>query len=799
MNEEPITPLEDAEMGNRGSMNQDRPPDSGGENADQTKNCKGYGHLVVVPILDETRMLPLIDLATSLACPDHGRVVALLMATGEPEEHAFQLHQIEPFIEALEEEGQPVELVVHSSVSITRGILDATRELRADILLLDARIPAEGGAKLGTIAENIIPVSPCPVMLFRPGESESVGRIVVPIQEGREANTASELAIALGRRLNIPVEALFLELESPQGESEFWDEKTQMEATSFDQSEGVHLRQSVVEVEGIVEGFVSQAQENDLAVADIDEQGQWESWLRGDSSLDALRRWPGAFLVNASGAVGLPRTTQDKMWSWLNPTVTQFEGEELVRDADKSSYSSLDFLVLIIISAVLAAFGLILNSNAVIIGAMLVAPLMTPLIALATGLVVGNIHIMRQSAFTLLQGVFASLLVALLVGWISATSIVTAEMAARGNVTFLDMGVALASGVIGAYATARKDIPSALAGVAIAAALMPPLVTIGLAISFREWALAQGSSLLFLTNIVSITLAAWATFLWLGLRPGKKYDPIATRRASRLLVVLLVVILVALSVQSIDTTASGRIEAVLRESFQQAELVNYEVRQSDPLEVLAVVRQPVGNMDDSSEIIEAREALEELLDEPVKLSVVLEPLVDADVAAANLAIQNQIDEILERTLQSGTLVDSVFLAGNPSIVFALVSTDADPDTEPFASEINAAEAAMTEAVSVPVELQILTAGTEVGVEAETSNAAFADVIEKTLKENLQNSELVEFTFEVGNPFIVEVTITTELESTSEELIAEIEAVEDALSDALGITVLLDVTIQGEGE
>jgi nucleotide-binding universal stress UspA family protein len=179
MNEEPITPLEDAEMGNRGSMNQDRPPDSGGENADQTKNCKGYGHLVVVPILDETRMLPLIDLATSLACPDHGRVVALLMATGEPEEHAFQLHQIEPFIEALEEEGQPVELVVHSSVSITRGILDATRELRADILLLDARIPAEGGAKLGTIAENIIPVSPCPVMLFRPGESESVGRIVV--------------------------------------------------------------------------------------------------------------------------------------------------------------------------------------------------------------------------------------------------------------------------------------------------------------------------------------------------------------------------------------------------------------------------------------------------------------------------------------------------------------------------------------------------------------------------------------------------------------------------------------------
>jgi uncharacterized hydrophobic protein (TIGR00271 family) len=534
-------------------------------------------------------------------------------------------------------------------------------------------------------------------------------------------------------------------------------------------------------------------------VADINEQAEWEGWLRGDSSLDALRSWPGAFLVYASGAVALPRSWENKLVSWLNPAVTQFEGEELVRDAEESSFSSLDFLVLIIISAILAAFGLILNSNAVIIGAMLVAPLMTPLIAVATGLVVGNIRIMRQGALTLLQGIFAALLVALLVGWISATSIVTTEMAGRGNVTFLDMGVALASGFIGAYAKARKDIPSALAGVAIAAALMPPLITIGLSISFREWALAQGATLLFLTNIVSITLAAWATFLWLGLRPGKKYDPIATRRASTLLVVLLVTILVALSLQSIDTTATGRVENVLRDSFQQAELVNYEIRQSSPLEVVAVVRQPVGNMDDSREVIDARDSLEELLGEPVKLSVVLEPLVDADVAAANLEIKTQIDRILEQTLQSGTLVDSVFLAGNPTIVFALVSTDANPVSEPFATEIKSAEAAMTDAAGLPVELQILTTGAKVGEEAETSNAAFAEVIEKTLIQNLQNSVMVEFTFEVGNPFIVEVTVTTELDSTSDELLNEFEAVEDALSDALGITVLLDVTIQSAGE
>jgi uncharacterized hydrophobic protein (TIGR00271 family) len=796
MNQESIESIEDSEPGKGSPFAQDHLTDSSGANAGETKSCKGYGHLVVVPILDETDFQPLIDLAFSLACPDHGQVVALLMEFGEPEEHAFRLHQIDPIIESLQEAGKPIELDVHSSISMTRGILDATREMRADILLLDARLPAEGGAKRGTIAENIIPVSPCPVMLYRPGESRKVGRIVVPIQGGREAHTASELAMALGQRLKAPVEALFLEIESPVGEPAYWNDEKQRQATSFDQSE---VTQSVVNVEDHVEGFLQYAEDEDLAVADNNEQADWQDWMRGDSSLEALRRWPGAFLVNASGAVTLPRSWEDKVTSWLNPTVTQFEGEELVRDAEESSFSSLDFLVLIIISAVLAAFGLILNSNAVIIGAMLVAPLMTPLIALATGLVVGNIRIMRQGAITLLQGVLASLIVALIVGWISGTSIVTTEMAARGNVTFLDMGVALASGMIGAYATARKDIPSALAGVAIAAALMPPLVTIGLAISFREWALAQGASLLFLTNIVSITLAAWVTFLWLGLRPGKKYDPVATRRASTLLVLLLVVILVALSLLSINTAASGRIESALRDSFQQAELVNYEVRQSDPLEVVAVVRQPVGNMDDNSEVIEARESLEELLGEPVKLSVVFEPLVDADVAEANLEIKSQIDRILEQTLQSGTLIDSVFLAGNPTIVFALISTDVDPASEPLASEIKEAEAAMTEAAGLPVELQVLTTGAELDEEMDTSNAAFAEIINKTLAQNLQNSQLVEFTFQVGNPFLVEVTVTTELESTSEELLNEIEAVEDALADALGITVLLDVTIQSEGE
>jgi uncharacterized hydrophobic protein (TIGR00271 family) len=752
----------------------------------------------VVPLLDESSIQPLIELALSLTCPEHGMVVAVLLAIGEPEEIAYRLHQIEPIIESFKADGQPVELYIHTSVSMTRGILDVAREIHADILLLDAQLPSEGGAQLGTVVENIIPVSPCPVILCRTGSSSKFGRVVVPILEGNQAHAASQLALALGRRIGAPVEALFLELGSARGEPSYWNETKQQEATSFDQRERAHVKQSVVSVENEVGGFVSHAQDDDLAVADINEQAEWERWLRRDASMQALRRWPGAFLVNASGAIVAPRSWLEKLKSWLKPRLTQFEAEELKRDADESSYSSLDFLVLIVIAAILAAFGLVLNSNAVIIGAMLVAPLMTPLIAFATGVAVGQFSITRQAAGTLLQGILAALLVALLIGWLSPTRIVTPEMAGRGNATFLDLGVALASGFIGAYAKGRKDISSALAGIAIAAALMPPLVTVGLAITFQDYALAQGATLLFLTNIVSITLAAWLTFIWLGLHPGKSDDPEVSRRTSIILVVLLLSILVALTTRRIDTVAAGRIETVLRDSFQHAELVNYEVRQGDPLEVVAVVRQPLGIMDDTGEIIIARDSLQELLDKSVKLSVVLEPLVDADVAAANADFSSQIERIFEEYISSGELIDSLVIVGNPTIVFAIVSTDADPSIEPFASEIQAAEAALSEAAGLPIELQILTTDASVSTEVDASNAAFAEIIEQTLNTSLKQCELVNFTFEVGNPFIVEATILTALDQDSEEFLIVIETAEEALSEALGVPVLLTVTVVSPG-
>ena len=183
-----------------------------------------------------------------------------------------------------------------------------------------------------------------------------------------------------------------------------------------------------------------------------------------------------------------------RLRSWLSPTVTQLEQDEIQYEAEANGAFSLDYIVLIVISCILATLGLLSNSSAVIIGAMLVAPLMSPLIAFAVGMATGRVTLITKSFSTLFRGILAALIVARIIGSISPTTIVTSEMLLRGNLTLIDIGVAFASGFIGAFASVRKNISAALAGVAIAAALMPPLATIALGWAFDNRPLAAGAS-----------------------------------------------------------------------------------------------------------------------------------------------------------------------------------------------------------------------------------------------------------------------------------------------------------------
>jgi len=184
----------------------------------------------------------------------------------------------------------------------------------------------------------------------------------------------------------------------------------------------------------------------------------------------------------------------------------------LREDAHPSSI----YLVLMILSTMLATVGLNMNSSSVIIGAMLLAPLMAPIIALAMGILRMDRNMFRRSLWKIFTGVILALATAAVMTLLSPYQPLTSEMQGRLNPTVLDLIVAVVAGVAGAYTKSYKEILQSLAGVAIAVALVPPLATAGIGIGRLDIYFFSHAFLLFLTNFIGIVLAATITFRILG-------------------------------------------------------------------------------------------------------------------------------------------------------------------------------------------------------------------------------------------------------------------------------------------
>lgn len=195
------------------------------------------------------------------------------------------------------------------------------------------------------------------------------------------------------------------------------------------------------------------------------------------------------------------------------------EFKELYQLLRENARSSSAFLTLMVLSTLLASVGLFANSAPVIIGAMILAPLMAPIISLSMGLLRQEVNLLITSSKTLLLGLFLSLAVAACASFIMPFERVTAEISARLSPSLLDLAVAVISGIAAAYAHARIEAAKSMAGVAIAVALVPPLAVTGIGLGWHDYHVAWGALLLFLTNLAGIVFAACLTFMALGFAP----------------------------------------------------------------------------------------------------------------------------------------------------------------------------------------------------------------------------------------------------------------------------------------
>lgn len=299
----------------------------------------------------------------------------------------------------------------------------------------------------------------------------------------------------------------------------------------------------------------------------------------------------------------------------------------------EASHPGFDFFLLVVLSCTIATMGLLTDSPAIIIGAMLVAPLMSPIIGLGLASITGDGRLLRDALVGLIQGAALAVFVSTLGAWMNSNlpfillQEIPAEVIARTHPSPIDLTVALAGGLAAAYALAQPHLSSALPGVAIATALMPPLCTIGIGLALGRLDIAGGAVLLFLTNTVTIAFAATLVFFSLGFAPRPNKTSNRLPRSLLISAILTFGLLVPLTYVSVDfvrqASESRRIESVVREEVANtvnAELVDLRVLSSGETLVMRITLRTARPML-HQESVDLQEAIAGRLQRPVDLVI----------------------------------------------------------------------------------------------------------------------------------------------------------------------------------
>lgn len=602
---------------------------------------------ILVPVANPETAGTLLRLSGALARQHGGEVLALQVVTVpdqvplEEGRHRAAVGRVllERAMAQAKEEGFVVKTMTRVAHSVAEGILDTAREEGVDLIVLGWRgYTRSAGASMGPIIDAVIGDAPCEVVVAKGEDWRQAGKILVPTAGGPHAPIAARLAMVLSTVYDSQVTALYVQLgrATPQ---QMAQNRQRIAKTLNGLSFSSPPEQKVIIAESVVEGIVREAKGYDLVLLGASEQGLFDQFVFGSIPQQIAARVPKTAVIVRSYGGPTGFWTRKLMRGLLSlfPRLNVEEQLELRETMRDGARPGVNFFVLIVLSSIMATLGLLLDSAAVVIGAMLVAPLMSPILGFPLGMVLSDVRLVRLSIEAMFKGVTLALVVAVLIGILSPIKELTAEIMIRTQPTLLDLAVALASGMAGAYAVSRAEVSAALPGVAIAAALMPPLAAAGLGISLGRPDVAGGAFLLFLANIAAISLAGVIVFAVLGVR-SQTWQPEAQRGMRRGLIgfaVLMLVVAIPLGVimAGIVQHADTRLEIsrVLTEQVdaRQGELVDFEHRaENGRLVVVATVRS-VDPLERPSVDAMAR-ALGERLDRPVTLEVITLPLVRSE-------------------------------------------------------------------------------------------------------------------------------------------------------------------------
>jgi uncharacterized hydrophobic protein (TIGR00271 family) len=306
---------------------------------------------------------------------------------------------------------------------------------------------------------------------------------------------------------------------------------------------------------------------------------------------------------------------------WLRDVVGTVNQAEVIEKRRAECAISERYLFMTAMSGGIAVLGLLLSSPAVVIGAMLLSPLMDPIMGLGFALAIGDYNWLRQSARSLAWGSVMAIALTALVVYLSPIQTITPEIAARTQPNLFDLFVALFSALAGAYAMIRgRD--GTIVGVAIATALMPPLATVGFGLATWNWTVFSGALLLFVTNLITIALTAWAMARAYGFSTNLSARQSTFQNVALVAVFIALAVPLGFSLQQIafQTNAQRIVRDEVLEAFPQDSLIDtVDINfGATPIAVSAAVLSPQIRPDAESRI---ERSLASRLARPVELSL----------------------------------------------------------------------------------------------------------------------------------------------------------------------------------
>lgn len=243
----------------------------------------------------------------------------------------------------------------------------------------------------------------------------------------------------------------------------------------------------------------------------------------------------------------LPKPVTDTDKGQEKKTATGLTREELYNNIEKNAQLDSNYVVLVILSTLVVTIGLLENNIAVVIGAMVIAPLLGPNIALALGTALGDTALMTRAMWTNLAGLGLAIILSLGIGAVWPYDFTSPELLSRTQVNMESVALALASGGA-AVLSLTTGLPSVLVGVMVAVALLPPATTMGLMLGSGHYALAGGAGLLLAVNIVCVNLAAKFTLLIKGVKPRTWLEKQKARQSMTVYIILWLISLAILIV-----------------------------------------------------------------------------------------------------------------------------------------------------------------------------------------------------------------------------------------------------------